>query len=159
MGMRKLVLLFAFTCSAQETAPPALLIGSWGYTETRAIQFQNRATGAFANPSGSSVKLQVYPDGTSEDSGLIQQSMYSCSTKIFITRHGRLTFDGDAVIFHYEGGLVSSKDNCNARFNYEKGATPQVRRFDSWTIRDTVNGRELVLATAGRVQFVYARAH
>ncbi|HLJ50690.1 MAG TPA: hypothetical protein VKU01_31975 [Bryobacteraceae bacterium] len=156
--MRKLIFLFTLACYAQEAAPPAAVIGVWGYTETRATQYQNRATGSFARPSGSSVKMEIYGDGSFKDSGLIQQSMYNCTSTIFITRAGHVTFEGNAVVFHYEGGHVSSKDNCNARFNYEKGAAPEVRRFDAWTIRDSANGQQLLLATGGQVKFVYTRS-
>ena len=161
--MKSLVILCATTAVvaqnqiAQMQTMPAQLVGTWSYTETNATQFRDRATGSFARPSGSSSTFEFHADGTFKNWDLIQQSMYNCTETVYIVFTGHAVFDGPAIRLHYDGGHVSSKDNCNARFNYEKPAKPEIRDYDSWTIRHTPNGPQLLISAGGRVRLIYTR--
>ena len=143
----------AFLATLAAAAVPPGMAGSWGYTETGTLQFQNRAGTSFAKPSGSSEKLTINSDGTFRQQVLLQQSMYSCTTTLFLVVTGHVIVNGPRVEFHREGGHLSSKDNCHPRYNYEKQAVREVISFDGWTVANS----QLLLTSQGKLKFRYKR--
>ena len=134
MRISSLLLCAVTAWSAEPAVIPAELVGTWGYTETRAITYRNRSTGAFARPSGSSSKITIHPDGTFEDFDLIQQSMYNCTETVFIKRTGYVVTEGSSIALHYEGGHVSSQGHLRRSLQLRKAShsgTEDVRRLEN----------------------------
>lgn len=123
---------------------PAALVGTWGTGSMSNITYQNRATGAFADQSGTQVQYTFHPDGRYEYAALTSQSMYSCNTKLFTYKTGKVQFEGSTLTFIPESGKFTSRDTCNAKYNYEKPAVLERENF-RWRIEQDSAGVKMCL--------------
>jgi len=132
--------------AAQPANLPPSITGAWSSSEVRSVQFKDRATGAFAKPSGAIITYHISPDGQYRKEALIQTSMYNCSDVVFATESGRVFLDDGKLVFASTGGKLNSQDNCNARFNYSKQLAPKRYVYSQWLLRDGQAGPELCMA-------------
>ena len=131
---------------AQNANTPSGMAGTWSSSEVRTVQFNDRATGAFAKPSGATITYHITDNGDFQEQTLIQTSMYNCSDVVFATESGRVHVDGTKLVFDSIGGRLTSQDNCNARFNYAKQVPANQRVFTQWSIRNGQAGPELCMS-------------
>lgn len=104
------------------TAVPAELVGSW-YTGTiSTVNYYNPTTGQWSPPSGTGITYSLTADGYYEKSGLLQSSLYGCTTTLFVYNKGTVVVDGNKISLYPTYGRVKSQDNCVPRFNYDKPA-------------------------------------
>jgi hypothetical protein len=94
---------YAYRYANVGTRSPAItrdisIIGTWSDVSTNGVDFYNPTTGAWAAPSGDAMEMTLYADGTCEIYGLLQNSLYSSTIRIFIAHAGTYTFDGTNLI-------------------------------------------------------------
>ncbi len=128
--------------------PPQELVGEWSYTETSTVGFTNGA-GNYAPPSGTARTYHIYPTGEYKDSVMMQHSLYNCTDTVNITESGRVVLDGQRLIFDSRGGDLESRDNCTARFNYQKKIPPRQYVNTSWSLSHDRWGMRLCLSHDG----------
>jgi hypothetical protein len=94
--------------------------GEWLYRISgSSITFTDGA-GGYAAPSGELSGYKLKADGTYEHGYLLSSSLYNCNTRIFGYETGTWWIDGDNLVFKDKTATLTSTDNCNKSFNYEK---------------------------------------
>ena len=64
--------------------PPPLFVGSWSAGSVSGITFQNPLTGSYAPPTGAGERYTISADGRYVYGGLLQTSLYNCTTSLFL---------------------------------------------------------------------------
>lgn len=111
---------------AAQTRYPAVegkqLVGKWRATKGSAVQYANTATGALAPTNGSSFFYQFNADGTYQFNGLMQVTMYSCSTQLYNDAAGKYHVEGDRLFIEPISGKHQARQTCGANKYTEKPA-------------------------------------
>jgi hypothetical protein len=107
------------------TELPTELTGRWSTGSVGNINYYNPSTGQWAAPSGTGAAYVFDAEGYYEESGILQSSVYSCTTTIYFYKVGTVALetgaDGLTTMHLYPGySRTKSEDNCNAKFNYER---------------------------------------
>lgn len=107
------------------TPLPAELVGRWHTGSVSSINYYNPSTGQWAAPSGTGAAYVFDAEGYYEESGILQSSVYGCTTTLYFYKVGTVALetgaDGLTTLHLYPGhSRTKSEDNCNARFNFEK---------------------------------------
>lgn len=112
---------------------PAQLVGEWMSMSTSSVTYVDRTTGSSAPPSGNGGMYKFFPDGRYEYAGLMQSSMYNCTMTITPFERGTVRIEGNTIHFDSAGGTLTSKDNCNRQYNYEKPIAPNTTTY-TWRL-------------------------
>lgn len=123
---------------------PNQLIGKWQAGSSSSINYTNSATGASTNGGGTQVIYTFFPDGRFEYASLYSLTSYSCTTNTLLYKTGHVEFSGSTMTLVTEGGNFTSKDNCNAQYNYEKPAKLDRESFN-WSVQRDEYGTKLCL--------------
>lgn len=100
---------------------PSDLIGSWIVAlDSSSIGFVDPNSGSYAPPSGELMGYTFKPDGSYEKTFLIQSSLYNCTMKVFWYETGTASYQANVVSLNPNSYSMTSEDNCNAEYNYEK---------------------------------------
>lgn len=126
---------------------PAVLIGTWGTGSMSSMSFVDRTTGSSAPASGTQLHYKFMPDGRYEYASLTTQSMYSCTTKLSLYIVGKVAFQGNSLTFQPESGTFTSRDSCNAQYNYEKPAKLDHDTYN-WRMEQDQYGQKMCLQNA-----------
>jgi hypothetical protein len=106
------------------TNPPATpqgsLIGTWFWGTVSSTSYYNPVTGEWGDASGGGLNYTFNADGTYDGHFLVQNTFYSCTTKIFNYEEGTYTFEDDVLTLIPSVDKTKSEDDCNASSNYEK---------------------------------------
>lgn len=149
--------LFAAVMASSAEPAPTEVLGDWtsgGLTSS--INYVNRSTGASAPPSGAIANYTFHPDGTYVESGLLQSTAYSCTTKLYFHRKGRYSFEGSQLILDETASKLKSEDNCRKQWNYEKNNGVQ-RKVLEWKFETQDGARQFVVKGATGQPVVYRR--
>ncbi len=93
-------------------ATAANIAGEWSTGSVSAIQYRNRITGESAPTSGSGFSWTFNPNGTFEYAGLMQQTMYHCTTSYFTYETGKWALQSDKLTVTPIKASLETKDNC-----------------------------------------------
>lgn len=126
---------------------PARLVGEWHTGSSSSIGYVS-PSGSYAPPSGTQVTYKILPDGRYEYAALTQQSMYNCTTKLFLYNVGVVNIQGNTITFTVKDGSFTSEDNCNAQYNYKKPAKLEQKTYQ-WRIERDQYGEKLCLVNSG----------
>jgi hypothetical protein len=112
-----------------ESGPPVSsassgLVGKWHSGSASGTNYYNPSTGSWAAPSGTGQSYELMSDGRYVYAGLLQTSMYSCTTSVFFYETGKWNSTGSTLNFIPTSGRTKSQDNCNRSFNYDRPKTP-----------------------------------
>lgn len=132
--MRYLTLFLLLTVTAAEPA----IVGEW-------------TTGSYAPTSGNTMTYKFHPDGAYEQSGLMQFSMYNCTSSYFLNMTGRYELAGDMLKLTPSGGTFDSKGNCGG----QTGRRPANKVVTEVRVR--VNGGEMTMSDREGKQSAYRR--
>jgi hypothetical protein len=131
--------------SAASTVP-ASLVGEWHTGSSSSIGYVS-PSGSYAPPSGTQVSYKIFPDGHYEYAALTQQSLYNCTTKLFLYNVGAVSVQGNAVTFTVKDGSFTSEDNCNKQYNYKKPAKLEQTTYQ-WRVERDQYGEKLCLVNS-----------
>jgi hypothetical protein len=120
--MRKFAILFAATVAATavfaaDAASP--LTGRWTNGRVSMIQYKDAYTGVFKPPSGSHFAYEFREDGTYTFIGLMQTTMYNCTTSVFSQETGTYTSNGIEVNLHPQKNPYQMRYSCSPNSNKE----------------------------------------
>jgi hypothetical protein len=139
-----------------ETGSAGSLTGEWRSTHLSSVNYYSPTTGSYAPPSGNLFELKIQADGSYVESGLIQSSMYSCTTSVFGYKTGVARVQGSHVILEEKSSKLTSKDNCNKSFNYEKNPPLKTTAYQ-WRIVKDEYGTKLILTDEKGAEYPYYR--
>ena len=128
------------------SALPANLVGEWHTGSVSSVNYVSPG-GSYAPPSGTQVTYKLFPDGHYEYAGLTQQSMYNCTTKLFLYKVGVVSTQGNVLTFTDKDGSFTSEDNCNKQYNYKKPAKLEQTTYQ-WRIERDQYGEKLCLVNS-----------
>ncbi|CAN5469882.1 hypothetical protein BH24DEI1_BH24DEI1_15690 [soil metagenome] len=117
-------------CAAR---PPSQLLGGWSQGSGSATQYYDPNSGAWAPPTGSGFSYTFYPDGRYEYSGMMQSSVYACTTTIFAYEAGTVLTEDRVMMLRQGVNKFKSQDTCNESWNYERD-DPLETRYLLWSI-------------------------
>jgi hypothetical protein len=142
--MKSAVLCMMLAGAALAGDAPPDVVGTWGTGQVSSIMFRDRVTGSYSDPSGTQVQYKFLPDGRYEYAALTTQSMYSCTTRLLTFKTGVVIYRAGELTFVPEKSTFTSRDSCNARYNYEKPAGME-RDTYHWRVLDDQYGRKICL--------------
>jgi hypothetical protein len=80
------------------------LAGIWSTSSVSGTRYKSLVTGELSDPSGSIIEYQIFPNGTIKHVGYLSSTVYSCTTKLFISRTGRISISGSKITFDFAPG-------------------------------------------------------
>lgn len=109
--------VLASQAQGSEVASPVL--GKWTSGRISMIQYKDAYTGVYKPPSGSHFAYEFRPDGTYTFIGLMQNTMYNCTTAMFSQETGTYEVNGDSVALHPQKNPYRMTNNCAPSSNRE----------------------------------------
>ncbi len=82
----------------------AELAGVWSSSSVSGERYKSLVTGELSDPNGSVVEYQISPNGDIKHVGYLSSTVYSCTTKLFISRTGRVSISGSNITFNFAPG-------------------------------------------------------
>lgn len=80
------------------------LAGIWSTSSVSGTRYKSLVTGELSDASGSVIEYQISPSGTIKHVGYLSSTVYSCTTKLFISRTGRISISGSRITFDFAAG-------------------------------------------------------
>jgi hypothetical protein len=134
------------------------LTGEWLYRISGSTITFTDGSGGYAAPSGELSGYKLKSDGTYEHGYMLSSSLYSCNTRIFGFETGTWWIDGDKLVFKDKTATLTSGDNCNKSFNYEKKRELSYYYYDFRLERDEYGEKIAFLKTGGTRDEYYKQA-
>ncbi|MDQ4120735.1 MAG: hypothetical protein M3209_04730 [Acidobacteriota bacterium] len=80
------------------------LAGIWSTSSVSTERYRSLVTGELSDPSGSIIEYKISPNGEIKHVGYLSTTVYSCTTKLFISRSGRISISGSNITFDFAPG-------------------------------------------------------
>jgi hypothetical protein len=80
------------------------LAGLWSTSSVSGERYKSLVTGELSDPSGSIIEYQISPNGAIKHVGYLSVTTYSCTSKLFISRTGRISISGSNITFDFAAG-------------------------------------------------------
>ena len=80
------------------------LAGIWSTSSVSGTRYKSLVTGELSDPNGSIIEYQISPNGAIKHVGYLSSTVYSCTTKLFISRTGRIQIAGSRITFDFAPG-------------------------------------------------------
>jgi hypothetical protein len=128
---------------------PGELIGEWKSSHSSSTLYVNPNTGSYNGPSGDRMHYRFFPDGHYIEAGLIQSSLYNCTTQVYGYKTGVYRVEGSNLILDEKTYTLTSKDNCHREWNYEKHPPLHKKTFQ-WRLEQGQSGLKLVMTIEGK---------
>ncbi|HEY8563711.1 MAG TPA: hypothetical protein VIL74_25255 [Pyrinomonadaceae bacterium] len=80
------------------------LAGLWSNGSVSGERYRSLITGELSEPSGSIIEYEISPNGQVKYASYYSNTMYGCTTKLFVYKSGRLSVDGATLSFDYAPG-------------------------------------------------------
>ena len=113
------------------------LVGTWHKGYASSTSYQDTVTGILAPPTGGAWNYTFSADGSYIDTFLLQNTFYSCTTKIFNYVEGTYVTNSDGVLMLTPTqSHTKSEDDCSASGNYEKDLPLETEYFYYQLVRD-----------------------
>lgn len=80
------------------------LAGIWSTSSVSGERYKSLVTGELSDPSGTIIEYEISPNGTIKHVGYLSMTTYSCTTKLFISRTGRISISGSNITFDFAPG-------------------------------------------------------
>jgi hypothetical protein len=98
---------------------PKELVGTWTYGSISGFSYQDAITGAYAPASGNNAKLVIKSDGSFTEDGLLQSTVYSCTTSLFVQQAGKIKASAaDKLVFTPSKVKTSMQNTCSKSGNF-----------------------------------------
>jgi hypothetical protein len=116
-----MVFLVGQSAAQRAGAPvPAELIGQWSNGTISMITEVNTLTGSATPGNGSTFTYKFFADGRFEFVGLMQSTMYGCTTGLFNQKKGRVVIDGSQITFISGRNFWRNNYSCSPHSNKER---------------------------------------
>lgn len=86
------------------TAATADLAGLWSTSSVSGERYKSLVTGELSDPSGTIIEYQIAPTGTVKHVGYMSVTNYTCTSKLFISRTGRVSVSGSTLTLDFAPG-------------------------------------------------------
>lgn len=136
---------------------PSWLVGTWGTGGVSMMADRNTVTGATTPSNGSTFKYVFTADGRFEFVGLLQSTMYGCTTTLFNDKKGRYETDGSTLTLIPSRNSWRQQYGCASNSNKEREHTLESETFRLRTKTDEY-GKQFVCLANDKGETCYRRA-
>ena len=133
------------------------LVGTWGTGGMSMMADRNTVTGATTPSNGSTFKYVFTADGRFEFVGLLQSTMYGCTTTLFNEKRGRFETDGQTLTLVPSRNFWRQQNGCAPNSNKEREYTLERETFRLRTKTDEY-GKQFVCLANDKGETCYRRA-
>lgn len=119
---------------------PKQLVGVWTTGSGSTINYQDAITGAYAPPSGSTGELTIKSDGSYSQNGLLQTTLYNCTTSLFVMEEGKASVSGDKITFKPGKVKTSMQDTCRKSSNFNNRDGTKNTKSDTFELTEDEYG-------------------
>lgn len=133
------------------------LVGTWGTGGMSMMADRNTVTGATTPSNGSTFKYVFTADGRFEFVGLLQSTMYGCTTTLFNEKKGRFETDGQTLTLVPSRNFWRQQNGCAPNSNKEREYTLERETFRLRTKTDEY-GKQFVCLANDKGETCYRRA-
>lgn len=128
-------ILFAFIIIAAAAAMGAAqetgrIVGTWTNGNVSMLGERNTVTGTVTSRNGSTFKYVFHQNGSFEFVGLMQSTMYGCTTSLFNDKQGRYKVEGSQVTLTPTKNFWRNNYSCSPKSNKEKNHVLEAERLD-----------------------------
>lgn len=114
-----------------KSALPEELAGQWFTGTLSSIQYYDRTTGVWQNPSGSGFYFILEPDGDYETGAVIDSTVSGCTMRLLGTEVGTVTLEDDILTVHRHWVKTHVTNTCGNDGDRTQG---QETRQLSWSV-------------------------
>lgn len=127
---------------------PAGLVGVWTTGSVSTINYEDAITGAAAPPSGTHAELTITSDGSYSQNGLLQSTVYNCTTSLFVMEEGKASVEGDTITFKPSKLKTTMQNTCSQSGNYSNKDGEKKTTVDTFELTEDEYGPLLRLTDA-----------
>jgi hypothetical protein len=137
-------------------AAPSGIIGTWTNGNVSTLQEKNLTTGAIASRGGSTFKYVFTADGRFEFVGLMQSTVYGCTTSLFNDKRGKYEINGSNITFIPSKNFWRNTYSCSPASNKERDYVLDRETYQFRTKTDEY-GKTLVCLANAKGESCYRR--
>lgn len=137
----------AFT-PAPAAAVPGELVGTWANGGMSMLLERNTVTGSTTPHNGSRFKYVFTADNRFEAIGLMQSTMYGCTTTLFNDKRGTIEVNGSQLTLIPSKNFWRQQNSCAPNSNKERDYTLERETFTWRTKTDEYGKKHICLANA-----------
>jgi hypothetical protein len=124
------------------------IVGTWTNGTVSSISEQNLSTGVISSRGGSTFKYVFNANGTFEFIGLMNSTMYSCTTSLFNDKRGKYEINGSNITFIPNKNFWRKQNSCAPNSNSEQNYKLERESFELRTKTDEYGKSLICLADA-----------
>lgn len=151
-----LMFMMAGQTFAQGANLPAELVGEWHNGRVSMLQERNTLTGSTTPSNGSTFTYKFSSDGRFEFVGLLQSTMYGCTTGLFNQKTGRVEVEGSKITFIPSKNFWRNTYSCSPQSNKERDYVLDRETYE-WHTRTDEYGKEYVCLANAKGENCYRR--
>ncbi|MDQ3801939.1 MAG: hypothetical protein M3384_21150 [Acidobacteriota bacterium] len=136
---------------------PADLAGTWSTSSAQGERYKSLKTGDLSDAGGTIIEYAISPNGQIEYTGYMSNTIYACTTKLFVTKKGRISISGSNITFDYTSGERDFNSSCNSSLNGVK-PIPPAKKTTPFTLERTENGVKLCTLEDGNQFCIYKKS-
>ena len=138
-------------------SPLGWLVGTWGTGGMSMMADRNTVTGSTTPSNGSTFKYVFTADGRFEFVGLLQSTMYGCTTTLFNEKKGRYEADGQTLTLITSRNFWRQQNGCAPNSMKEREYTLERETFRLRAKTDEY-GKQFVCLANDKGETCYRRA-
>lgn len=124
---------------ARNTGGSRAVVGTWTNGSISMIGERNTVTGATTPSNGSTFKYVFTADGRFEFIGLINSTMYGCTTSLFNDKRGRYEITGSQITFIPNKNFWRNTYSCSPASNKERDYVLEKEVYSFYTKQNEYN--------------------
>ena len=133
------------------------IVGTWTNGSVSMLSEKNLSTGVITNRGGSTFKYVFYADGRFEFIGLMNSTMYGCTTSLFNDKRGKYVVNGSQITLIPSKNFWRNTYSCSPSSNKERNYTLE-RETLSFRLKVNEYGKQMICLDEGKGESCYERA-
>ncbi len=146
-----------FKSSGAGAVKSADLAGTWSTASGQGERYKSLRSGELSDAGGTIIEYVISPNGQIEYTGYMSNTIYACTTKLFVTKKGRISISGSNITFDYTSGERDFNSSCNSSLNGVK-PIPPARKTYPFTLERGENGIKLCTVEDGNQFCIYKKS-
>ncbi len=143
--------------SAQSSGSPRQLVGTWTSGGMSTLLERNTVTGSTTPLNGSTFKYVFTSDGRFESIGLMQSTVYGCTTSLFNDKRGRFEVEGSRITLIPSKNFWRNTYSCSPNSNKERDYTLERETYE-WRTKTDEYGKLFICLANAKGESCYRRA-
>jgi hypothetical protein len=141
---------------AQNSGVPGELIGEWRKGGVSMMSDVNTTTGARTPSNGSTFSYSFSADGRFEFVGLMQSTMYGCTTGLFNHKAGKVEVEGSTITFIPSKNYWKNTYSCSPSSNKERDYLLDRETYE-WRTTTDEYGKQFICLADSKGENCYRR--